>query len=69
MSVEVELWIGTATHPRSRAWRTDDDVLHVQGIDADDYVTVYQPGEWVAAHDSDGSYLRATTPPWSVEKN
>ena len=62
--VIVELWAGSSSHPRSRAWREADDSLHIQPLDGG-YITVIAAGNWVRASTGSAAarkHLTATTP-------
>src|SRR5262245_41195797 len=62
--VLVERLIGETAHPRSTAWRDDQDVLHVAPIDGGPE-TCYQPGLWVRASTGTAEQrtsIDATTP-------
>lgn len=70
-SVTVELWIGEATFPRSKAFRTNHDRLCVYSADSGTgdpaYQRWFQPGEWTHARSGDQMFT-ATTPPWPVKR-
>lgn len=52
----VELWIGTAQHPRTDADVFTKDTLTITSVDTGDVMATYQPGDWKTSITHNGNH-------------